>query len=470
MDDETEQPPKPTSKLVKAKNFAKTLKPIDIFRIIIFVLHVLAACSFSVISLVCNVDGLGQQGTYDAYEPGYHTCDADSGKTCFRTGVPWVDDAELKNHVWNPYQMIFVFEWISASFALFYLRRALPWVKTYHLCVVWDSVGMGLVIIWHVKTGAKGWGQTVLCVISLMFCEFVHWCWDNEITELVAELQVEKQGETGVNLAVVGGRLWRIPVRLSKHPKQLKMKPRSIFGYVGDEVEEVENEEAEEKLLEGKADDTFEWNAIRIEGQLEILLRYMEYLVSAPLLFIAILCMVVVNAPVWMYVGGYTLVQVCNLQGIPLHLMSLLIEDGPRVGPIVSRNVTESSSLWLERNFHTLAGFLGVGKWRDMWVNLLCHMQGAWICMSVALLIIVYVARDIFFSDVLPVQIKLLLWWLVISYASFGVVASIVYGFHVGRSRLDVMLDVLSLLAKIPTPAVVALNYFLKPAGYHPCL
>jgi hypothetical protein len=475
MEDESETmlPPEaatpPVSRLAKAKKFAKTLSSLDIFRIVVFSLHVLAALGFSMVSFVCDVEGISQQGTYDAYESGYYECDVAMSSQCFRMGIPWVDDAELEKHMWNPYEMIFVFEWLSAGFALFYLRKALPWVGRYRLCLAWDGLGIVAIVFWHVRTGVNGWGQAILCILSLAVAGLVHMSWDREIGELLLELEREKNGETGVHLTVVAGRLWRIPSRLGTFKKPVKSKPKSIFGYIGDEAETTEVAEEEPVDPEPKKEDNFEWNAVKVKAQLEILLRYVEYSLSAPLLFIAILCMVVVDAPVWMYVGGYTLVQACNIQGIPLHLMCMLLEDGPRIGPITSRNITENPRTWIERNVHTIAGFLGVGHWRDMWVNQLSHLQGAWISLAMALLIILYVARDVFFSEMVPTQIRFLLWWLVFSYASFGFVASVVYGFHVGRASLDVYLDVLSLLAKFPTPAVVALNYFLKPAGYHPC-
>jgi hypothetical protein len=477
MEDETENllPDKTpaVSKLAKAKKFAKTLNSLDIFRIVVFVLHFLAACGFVMVSFVCDVKGISQQGTYDAVEEGYPDCEGDMKAQCFRAGVPWVDDAELDKHMWNPYEMIFVFEWISAGFALFYLRRALPWVGRYYLCLAWDGLGIVAIVFWHVRTSVNGWGQAMLCIFSLWVCGLVHLGWDNEIGELLMELEAEKKVQTGTQLTVVAGRLWKIPARLGKPLKQtVKSRPRSVFRYVGEAAadESEQSEEAqEEKELDSKKEDGYEWSAVNLRAQLEILLRYIEYSLSAPLLFIAILCMVVVDAPVWMYMGGYALVQACNLQGIPLHLMCMLLEDGPRIGAVTSRNTTADTSSWIERNVHTLAGFLGVGHWRDLWVNQLCHLQGAWISLSMALLIILYVARDVFFSDVVPMQIKFLLWWLIVSYGSFGLVASVVYGFHVGRKNLDVYFDVLSLLAKFPTPCVVALNYFLKPAGSHPC-
>ena len=477
MEDETENllPDKTPamSKLAKAKKFAKTLSSLDIFRVVVFVLHFLAACGFVMVSFVCDVEGISQQGTYDVMEQGYPDCEGAMKAQCFRAGVPWVDDAELDRHLWNPYEMIFVFEWISAGFALFYLRRALPWVRKYYLCLAWDGLGIVAIVFWHVRTGVNGWGQALVCIFSLWLCSLVHLGWDNEIEGLLEELRSEKTKSAEAQLTVVAGRLWKIPTRLGKPLKQtVKSKPRSVFGYVGeatgDESEQTE-EAQEEKELDSKKADGYEWSAVNLRAQLEILLRYIEYSLSAPLLFIAILCMVVVDAPVWMYLGGYALVQACNLQGIPLHLMCMLLEDGPRIGAITSKSAIGDASSWIERNVHTVAGFLGVGHWRDMWVNQLCHLQGAWISLSAALLIILYVARDVFFSDVVPMQIKFLLWWLVFSYASFGFVATVVYGFHIGRTHLDVYFDVLSLLAKFPTPCVVALNYFLKPAGSHPC-
>lgn len=47
--------------------------------------------------------------------------------------------------------------------------------------------------------------------------------------------------------------------------------------------------------------------------------KYAEYCVTAPLLFLAVVCLLTVDAPAWIFLSGYFMVMACNLLGIALH-------------------------------------------------------------------------------------------------------------------------------------------------------
>ena len=51
-----------------------------------------------------------------------------------------------------------------------------------------------------------------------------------------------------------------------------------------------------------------------------VVVRYAEYCITAPLLFLAVTCLMVVDAPAWLFLTGYWLLVVCNAVGIALHL------------------------------------------------------------------------------------------------------------------------------------------------------
>lgn len=61
--------------------------------------------------------------------------------------------------------------------------------------------------------------------------------------------------------------------------------------------------------------------------------RYTEYCVTAPLLFLAVTALLTVDAPAWLYLTGYWLIQACNAAGLAYHatLCSDLLRDGRRV-------------------------------------------------------------------------------------------------------------------------------------------
>ncbi len=56
--------------------------------------------------------------------------------------------------------------------------------------------------------------------------------------------------------------------------------------------------------------------------------RYAEYCVTAPLLFLAVVCLLTVDAPAWLFLSGYFMVMACNLLGIALHYSITTKADG----------------------------------------------------------------------------------------------------------------------------------------------
>lgn len=47
--------------------------------------------------------------------------------------------------------------------------------------------------------------------------------------------------------------------------------------------------------------------------------RYTEYCITAPLLFLAVLSLLTVDAPAWLYFTGYWMIQACIASGIAFH-------------------------------------------------------------------------------------------------------------------------------------------------------
>jgi hypothetical protein len=51
----------------------------------------------------------------------------------------------------------------------------------------------------------------------------------------------------------------------------------------------------------------------------EVGFRYIEYCITAPLLFLAVMSLLVVDAPTWLFLMGYWLIQACNAFGLAFH-------------------------------------------------------------------------------------------------------------------------------------------------------
>ena len=57
--------------------------------------------------------------------------------------------------------------------------------------------------------------------------------------------------------------------------------------------------------------------------------RYAEYCVTAPLLFLAVVCLLTVDAPAWLFLSGYFMILTCNLLGITLHYSIMAQAEQP---------------------------------------------------------------------------------------------------------------------------------------------
>ena len=56
-----------------------------------------------------------------------------------------------------------------------------------------------------------------------------------------------------------------------------------------------------------------------LEAVSDVFFRYCEYCITAPLLFLAIMCLLTVDPPAWLFLFGYWLIQACNAIGIAYH-------------------------------------------------------------------------------------------------------------------------------------------------------
>lgn len=65
------------------------------------------------------------------------------------------------------------------------------------------------------------------------------------------------------------------------------------------------------------------WEVGQVDREQEncwgVLVRYLEYCITAPLLFLAVVCLMVVDAPAWLFLTGYWLLVTCNAVGVALH-------------------------------------------------------------------------------------------------------------------------------------------------------
>ena len=204
----------------------------------------------------------------------------------------------------------------------------------------------------------------------------------------------------------------------------------------------------------------------------EISFRYIEYCITAPLLFLAVMCLLTVDAPAWLFLAGYWMIQACNAIGIAFHysicfeIWYAQEEPKPPGGEVHSGNLVTSFLAWI-RNLVLKGG------WPDRWVHHLSLLNNAWLCLLFPIGGLVYMSRSwlLSFSTDMPWLAIVMIWQLLLTYCMFGIVPTAVY--LSGRcdwiQKLPWCLDVLNLAAKWPLPIFILIAFSTRPAGFHMC-
>jgi hypothetical protein len=190
----------------------------------------------------------------------------------------------------------------------------------------------------------------------------------------------------------------------------------------------------------------------------EILFRYTEYAITAPLLFLSIVGLLLPGAPVWLVCSGYFFLVACNLFGVQLHLAywDLRCSTAP----------TQPSKLdWL----HNLNVLLFAGQWDRPSINRYSLMWGAWVCLITPVVGLFYLAPGLWTSSSMPWEALAMIWMLIFSYLLFGIIPSILYASGTYQQDLPWLLDLLNLLSKFPIPVLVGIAFVQRPGGFASC-
>ena len=395
-------------------------------RLTAFLLHLAFALGVLGVAFGCRVERFANWGYRSAPMEG--ACANASAAECWRGGAGWADDEPVPHHGWNPYGLVLAFEWVSAAFALFYLRdRAWLAGRGAYLAMAWLLAGAAVYMGFYFFRGAGNWCEPVAVGLSLSLAGAVlsrYDGWRDEFVRAVAEGAAEAMS---YRMHQQNGILWRVP---------LGAEPAGA------------------------------WDARRLEARLAVMLRYGEYCITAPLLYVAVLTLFVVGPPAWAFVAGYLGVFVCNCLGLALHLIHVEIQDAPEQGG----NTEGWAVKWAHRRMgarpaHTAAALLGVGTWREHWVARLAYLEGSWLGLLVGMMFVFYFGRPYLFNSAVPVVVLLSLWNLVLSYCLFGIVGTYFYVFDAKWPYMDPAFDVLSLAAKIPIAGAVCVAFLSMPGG-----
>ena len=183
-----------------------------------------------------------------------------------------------------------------------------------------------------------------------------------------------------------------------------------------------------------------------------VVLHYAEYCTSASLLIVAVLILYITDPPSWAAIIGFLAIFLCNISGVAAHLCRQYEMACNNPGPSIFD--------------------LDWGKACNHFKLYFFH---GWLCLLVAVSIIVYLASNSFSNSNIPWWVRFILINLLVTYTLFGVWASLCY-FMAGRnpqSTWDYLLPegltILSISAKIPIAFTVFYGLLQEPGGKALC-
>lgn len=279
------------------------LTPKEIFYLTLPALHGLGAILAVGLSFGCDT-GKGQQtarvprlvpGQTDAF---------------FLQAYPWDEDNEFVTHTWNPFALIFLFEWLTAGFALrpvaYYYMNGLTILRVW---LAWLAAGLVVFIIWSVtNSGGPCVAMLILGIFSFLASALIalaFFAWPESLGYYL--LKREPPEEASGQYQDEDGRVWLVPKGGALRNRRARLQ----------EEEEGQTTVAAPATQPDPTENDF-------EVEFGVVLRFAEYCITAPLLFLAVLCLLTVDGPAWLFLTGYWLLLVCNALGVVLHLNFML--------------------------------------------------------------------------------------------------------------------------------------------------
>lgn len=238
--------------------------------------------------------------------------------TSFIAAWPWDEGPDFETHTWNPFALIFVFEWLTAGFALRPLQYYI-YDKTWllRIWITWLALGLAVFLAWTF-TNTGGICPAMLATVCASFLmsavvavySLLRWTGANDDyfygsqrgDGIMGGLEEVEEEESYKDKA---GRLWKVPRTVC----MLRRRQHATDRLGSDEDDRQARIQARRMQM-----------VVEYENAMGVLIRYAEYCITAPLLFLAVVCLLVVDAPAWLFLTGYWLLITCNAIGIALHV------------------------------------------------------------------------------------------------------------------------------------------------------
>lgn len=215
-------------------------------------------------------------------------------------------------------------------------------------------------------------------------------------------------------------------------------------------------------------------------------MRYLEYSLTAPELFLGVLAVFVKDPPVFMAVGGHAMILLCNLYGATLHyaLVGKPVQAQPPAAgarPKAARAMRPPPA-WLGDEAPGAADALAEAVRTRAWGSYIASntstLGNSWLAFALGMGLILYQQTFLTSGDP-PAFVVFTGWSLLLSYSSFGVWATAVYLFPdaltaalagplAARNAWELLnrgLDALSVIAKLSVVGSLAGGFVFMADG-----
>jgi len=386
-------------------------------------------------------------------------------RECFDADLP-LYEREPSNLGWHLFALLGHFEWISTSFAFFYIRGG--WNR-------WS---------WAISLAVAALGTVI----------YMPWRGEVFVNEVLLLL---------ANLAVCAGVFYGY---------------RGVHSYPGpssadaEVVQQAPRENSPFLLMRAPP----RWGGVNLRGEGSLqtdslrsvelpAMRFSEYCITAAELWVAVLAVFVTDPPAFMTICGYALILLCNLYGALLHYsivsdkMQAELKRGADWGSaggvpsqVVMLGVRSVGRLLAPPSWKMGARYTPLGAaWnfldmqRRVWGSYIASntstLLNSWLAYGVAIALIFYQQTFLFSPDP-PAFVVFAGWSLIVTFTSFGVWITAIYWFpaEVGkccgclpawaapRDTYDLAvrgLDVLSVSAKLSIVGSLAFGFVFQAGG-----
>jgi hypothetical protein len=400
-----------------------------VFRVTTFLIHFLAAVFLAAVAVRCQ--GVFATRAYAesvTNRAGYPvlmnaTCDDPGAPGCFY-GLPQAYDVRQEGLQWNVWALLAAFEWLSASFALFYLHSLLGG-RTHAVqfaCWAWDVAGVLLFMPYAMPLTLL---QSAVTALSLLVA-------------LISQSASEIQSGFEIDRLSHGG------PRSDAAPP-----PQAVYFYAQSNSWDTACDDPADLMALATAELAYVTTQPP-PSQARVALHYTEYCASASLLFVSVLILFVVDPLSWSTIVGYTGVLLCNLTGIMAHQCK-------------SDQHRKPDTPWYSLD------------WVHGGNHFKLFMIHSWSALALSIGIIVYFGREALLNPDVPGWVRFVLWNLLVTYCLFGILATVCYAlmgtrldqarFDRWTVRLDYGLTALSVAAKLPIALTVYYGLVMQPGG-----